>query len=145
MTPDFAAFLLATPEAERRGPVFRPLGKTGRECRQVDYVGRVITDIGKAAGVKVNTDAKGKVKHASAHDLRRSFGARWAPKVMPAVLQQLMRHESVETTMRYYVGQNAEATADAVWAAWGASDTLGDTSPERGNRGGSRKAQPLGE
>lgn len=118
MTPDFAAFLLATPEAERRGPVFRPVGMTGRECRQVDHVGKTITDIGKAAGVKVNTDAKGKVKHASAHDLRRAFGARWAPKVMPAVLQQLMRHESVETTMRYYVGQNAEATADAVWNAW---------------------------
>ena len=33
---------------------------------------------------------------------------------MPIVLQQLMRHENIETTMRYYVGQNAEATADAV-------------------------------
>lgn len=118
MTPDFAAFLLATPEAERRGPVFRPIGMRGQECRQVDYVSKTITDIGKAAGVKVNTDARGKVKYASAHDLRRSFGARWAPKVMPAVLQQLMRHESIETTLKYYVGQNAEATADAVWNAW---------------------------
>ena len=36
---------------------------------------------------------------------------------MPATLQQLMRHASVETTMRFYVGRNAEATADALWAA----------------------------
>lgn len=36
---------------------------------------------------------------------------------MPAVLQQLMRHEDISTTMRFYVGKNAEATADAVWEA----------------------------
>ena len=36
-----------------------------------------------------------------------------------------MRHEDIGTTMKYYVGQNAEAMADAVWAAVG--DTLGDT------------------
>ena len=34
---------------------------------------------------------------------------------MPTVLRELMRHESLETTMRYYVGQNAEATADELW------------------------------
>jgi hypothetical protein len=27
---------------------------------------------------------------------------------MPAVLQRLMRHASIETTMRYYVDQQAE-------------------------------------
>jgi len=31
---------------------------------------------------------------------------------MSTVLRELMRHESIETTMRFYVGQNAEATAD---------------------------------
>ena len=30
-----------------------------------------------------------------------------------------MRHESIETTMRYYVGVNAEATADELWSAPG--------------------------
>ena len=29
----------------------------------------------------------------------------------------LLRHESIETTMRYYVGRNANTTADAVWEA----------------------------
>ena len=56
-------------------------------------------------------------KYASAHDLPRAFGLRWSARVMPAVLQQLMRHESIETTMRYYVGRNADAVADALWSA----------------------------
>jgi len=34
------------------------------------------------------------------------------------VLMQLMRHESIETTMRYYVGRNVNATADVVWTAY---------------------------
>ena len=38
---------------------------------------------------------------------------------MPVVLRELMRHESLETTMRYYVGVNAGATADELWAAIG--------------------------
>jgi len=37
---------------------------------------------------------------------------------MPQVLKELMRHESIETTMRYYVGQNAERTAAAVYEAY---------------------------
>jgi hypothetical protein len=34
---------------------------------------------------------------------------------MPTVLRELMRHESIETTMRFYVGQNAESTSDTRW------------------------------
>ena len=65
----------------------------------------------------VQRSASGKVKFASAHDLRRSFGERWSIRVMPKVLKELMRHRSIETTMRYYVGKNAEQTADVLWAA----------------------------
>ncbi len=56
---------------------------------------------------------------SSAYDLRRAFGFRWSRRVMPTVLRELMRHESIETTMKYYVGVNAEATADELWAAVG--------------------------
>ena len=64
--------------------------------------GRIISGIGEAANVKVHTDPKtGKVKFASAHDFRRSFGERWAPRVMPQVLMELMRHESIETTLKF--------------------------------------------
>jgi len=34
---------------------------------------------------------------------------------MPQVLKELMRHEDIQTTMRYYVGRNAQTTADALW------------------------------
>ncbi len=59
------------------------------------------------------------VKYASLHDFLRSFGERWATRVMPQVLMVLMRHESIQTRMAYYVGRNAQTTADAVWAAYG--------------------------
>ena len=128
MTPDFAELLLATPEGERTGPVFRPRGTLGRgEVRNTNYASKVIAAMGKAAGVKVDGSGEGKIKFASAHDLRRSFGARWAPRVMPAVLQQMMRHESIETTMKYYVGQNSDATADAVWEAFERVNTFVNT------------------
>jgi hypothetical protein len=29
-----------------------------------------------------------------------------------------MRHEDIQTTMRYYVKRTAQSTADAVWAAY---------------------------
>jgi integrase len=76
--------------------------------------------VGKAAKVKVDDKSvkdkkNGKAKRtsvwASAHDLRRSFGFRWARKVMPMVLKELMRHESVATTEKFYVGINAQQTA----------------------------------
>ena len=117
MTPDFVEFLRSVPNERRTGPVFRPVLVRG-PVRTMQTVSKKLCDIGKAANVVVEQDrSTGKVKYASAHDLRRSFGARWSTKVMPAVLQQLMRHESVETTMKYYVGQNAEQFADVVWDA----------------------------
>ena len=74
--------------------------------------------IGELARVVVHTDPRtGKVKHASAHDLRRSFGNRWAKRVMPAVLQRLMRHESIETRMGYYVDLDADELAEDLYRA----------------------------
>ena len=42
---------------------------------------------------------------------------RWAKKVMPAVLQRLMRHADIQTTMSYYVNIDATDIADGLWAA----------------------------
>lgn len=124
MAPEFAAVLLQTTEAERTGPVFKLPGIRGgtSEVRST-WVGRVVSMIGRRAGVRVSSDPRDpeKVKYASAHDLRRAFGERWASRVMPAVLKELMRHESIETTLRYYVGTNAERTADVCWEAFEAA------------------------
>jgi integrase len=116
IAPEFAEFLLATPEAERRGSVFQLKRRRKRYDGEIRlmHVSKTIGTIGKKAGVKVNTDTG---KMASAHDLRRAFGQRWAARVMPQILMQLMRHEDISTTMKYYVGREAEATADVIWAA----------------------------
>jgi integrase len=123
-SPEFAEFLLATPEVERVGYVFNPLAEhpCGGSRLGNSQTGRTISAIGRAAGVKVSDK-----KFASAHDLRRSFGERWASRVMPQVLMELMRHESIETTLRFYVGKNAERTADVLWAAHEQAQT-GNTS-----------------
>src|ERR1700694_2898618 len=95
IAPEFAEFLLATPEAERVGRVFKPAARRkDHSTLSEDWVGRIFSRLGKAAGVKVDIHPKtGKIKYASARDLRRSFGERWAPRVMPMVLKELMRHE----------------------------------------------------
>ncbi len=100
ITTDFAWFLDSTPKEKRRGLVFRPRLKQSI----VSYwtVSDTITAIGKAARVMVFA-SKDKIKWASAHDLRRAFGTRWAPHMMPADLQRYMRHQSIQTTMKYYV------------------------------------------
>lgn len=73
------------------------------------------------------------IKYASAHDLRRSFGSRWARKVMPAVLQRLMRHESIETTMKYYVDLDADELAEELWQAHEAANSRQQHRLERSN------------
>lgn len=123
ITPDFVEFLLAVPERRRRGFVFKPtpFGKSTSRP-QVDWVGKVISRFGKKAGVKV-TD----LKDASAHDLRRAFGFRWARRVPQQVLQELMRHKDIKTTRDFYIGMDAQATAEAVWQ-W-----LGNSSGNTGH------------
>lgn len=52
---------------------------------------------------------------------------------MPAMLKTLMRHASVETTMKYYVDQQADDVAAQLWAIEGKSyqnDTLRKAAQE---------------
>lgn len=135
VAPEFAEFLLATPENERSGFVFNPVPSRiirGNRRAGKDTACRTVTRIGEAAGVVVDRknlpDGTQKTSFGSAHDLRRAFGFRWSRRVMPAVLKELMRHEDISTTMKYYVGLNAESTAEALYAAV-SGDTSGDTTP----------------
>ncbi|MCY2963524.1 MAG: tyrosine-type recombinase/integrase [Planctomycetota bacterium] len=141
MTPDFAEFISKVPAELRTGFVFKLARKKVKSASPESpskwWVSRTISQIGEEANVIV--DSRGP-KFASAHDLRRSFGTRWARLVLPQVLRELMRHESLETTMRFYVQIESETTSDAVFAAFQADrsrnsaetahekgDTLGDT------------------
>ena len=114
--------------------------QAGGPVSDPDYVSHIVSKIGKAAGVVVNRITKvdrktGKprevVKYASCHDLRRSFGFRWAERVDTFKLQELMRHSNIETTRRYYVGRNAQNTAASLWAA---RDRTTGPAPEAAGR-----------
>jgi site-specific recombinase XerD len=117
MAPEFALWLDQTPQADREGFVFDPRpARTYAGRLRLDTASKIIARIGKAAGVKVSETAKGTPRYASAHDLRRAFGFRWSTRVMPPALKELMRHANIATTMEFYVGRNAEATAETVWS-----------------------------
>ncbi len=87
MAPDFAAWLNERPD--QTGRVFDlPFA--------ADWVGRQVAKFGRG----IQTSPK---KTATAHDIRRAFGTRWAAVLMPAELKQLMRHASIATTMKHYI------------------------------------------
>lgn len=116
---DFARYLRATPEAERTGHVCNPTGPRG-VTRNLQWVSARLSKIGEKA--KVVVARKPKLKYASAHDWRRSFGDRWATRVVPAVLQQMMRHADVKTTMEFYVGHESRRLAASVWEFEGVAE-----------------------
>jgi len=111
LTPDFVALLRETPLPSRSGLVFPVTGPAGNPIRSADAVGRRISAAGKLAGI-VTKDGR----HATAHDLRRSFASRWAPRLSPAVLREIMRHADIKTTLSYYALESAERTANEVWS-----------------------------
>jgi integrase len=67
-----------------RGKLF-PLSESPRE------VSRKFGKLARKAGLKITL-----------HDLRRSFGSRYAAAVPAPVLQRLMRHADIKTTLAYY-------------------------------------------
>jgi integrase len=140
LTPDFGEFLLATPEAERHGRVFRLNDRrvTSDACLPMGahFIGAVVAQIGEKAGVIVNACDR---KFASAHDLRRTFATRWARRVAPAILQKLMRHASIQTTMGFYVDLDVDEMADELWANHGPA--VGN-NPPAGNTFGNNGRRP---
>ncbi|MGD9855740.1 MAG: hypothetical protein AB7U20_12415 [Planctomycetaceae bacterium] len=147
IAPEFAEMLMVTPDGARTGFVFNPdprykaYGRTSQETCEW-----TISLIGRKAGVKVletSTRGRGRTKYASAQDFRRAFGIRWAVRVMPVDLQQLMRHESIETTLRFYVGLNAQDTMTRLYAAVSQGDSLGDSDLKTAKGAAAEATQPL--
>ena len=55
---------------------------------------------------------------------------------------QLMRHESMETTLKFYVGRNAEKAAEAIWETVAQlGDVSGDTAENEEKSEGSEMTQ----
>jgi integrase len=127
--PDAVAFLRRWPKAQRRGRVFR-LHTGHGAIHDPNAIGRIVSDIGQTARVRTGTrlerDPKtGKAqevpKWASAHDLRRSFGSRWAPHLKPRILQLLMGHKSYQTTQEFYEELDVADVAKGLWAEFGSA------------------------
>ena len=132
MAPNFGAWLLAVPEAERTGPVFRLIDTRTNQPISPHRAGQIVEKIGKAAKVKVGTRMKrdrktGKAAEVSVfagcHSFRRGFGSKWARRVAPSVLKRLMRHASIATTEGYYVHMDATDVADALCEKFGSLPT----------------------
>jgi integrase len=125
---EFAEMLRQVPEADRRGLVFQPRPRKPPFDlpMAMNSVSRVICQIGKVAGVRV-----GESKSVSAHDLRRSFGTRWARHVTMSQLRELMRHASIQTTAKYYLSLDSEETAKAVQDPAPVGNTFGNSGPAK--------------
>ncbi|MCR9199991.1 MAG: site-specific integrase [Planctomycetaceae bacterium] len=125
MIPDFIEFLMR--RKERDGFVFNPIGRYGRFTS--DGVGKAVSAIGEEAGI-VTDEEEG--RHATCHDFRRSFGDRWARRLMPADLKELMRHKSIETAMKYYVGRDVD---DITARLYGLVEVQSDENPTQNQLG----------
>ncbi len=126
MAPEFADLLRETPEDERTGRVFTLGVRWPKVGPDLMHVSKLIVRMGEKAGVVVNPKPK---KFASAHDFRRSFGERWSQIVMPPVLQQMMRHADIQTTMKFYVGQNSQKAASEIYAAFAKRNSVPTSTP----------------
>lgn len=128
MAPQFAEFLEAVPKSERVGRVFKlPRERNRGERISHWHVSEIVSSIGEKAGIVVDRKTG---KFASAHDLRRSFGQRWALLVLPQILQSMMRHESIETTLRYYSQIDTQAVTAILWSVYL------ESKKKRGNKKG---------
>lgn len=115
--PDFHNLINKLPEEQRTGFVFNPAKRDAKPGRPTaGVVGNALTDIGEAAKIVVNDDGG----YAGAHSLRRGFAQRMADLGMaPKDLKDVMRHASIETTMKYYTGKNAAAANERIGKLFG--------------------------
>lgn len=115
---DEAATVFITPELDKVLRERWPDGKLpkGRLAPLDEFPGDIrqlskrFAVIAKRATVK----GSGKAGFCTMHDLRRNFGSRWAAKVPAQVLQRMMRHSHISTTMDYYADVE-QAALSLLW------------------------------
>ena len=143
MAKDCADFLLAsTVPSERAGLVFCPVGrKGGRLTTPVRHLSSLVAEISTSA--EVFTDS-GKTKPAGCHDLRRSFGTRWASILMPIDLKALMRHADINTTLKYYVSSDSDTLSARIWAKMADAESTAATDSSAAEEARNRQHVPPG-
>lgn len=118
LTPDFVEYLRdETVPAERRGNVLNFAGNNGGRLT-LTTISRKIGELGKLSQLTTGRNHKGESLFATAHDLRRSFATRWASEVEAPILQRLMRHKSIATTLKFYAFVNASKMGDKINSAF---------------------------
>jgi integrase len=112
ITPEFWA-LISKPGVQRTGYVFPLPGVNGQQMTRKAVI-RVVSAIGKKAGVVTNTGTK---KTATSHDIgRRAVLTRLAATMTLSQTQQFARHSDPRTTSEFYIRHEAESLAEA--AGW---------------------------
>jgi integrase len=100
LDPKLREALLSLPRTGRK--VFHLMAHGDRNELRPTSVSNRIAAVAKAAGVKL-----------SMKSLRRGFGCRYAGRVPAQVLQRLLRHANIKTTMDYYANVD-DAVEEAV-------------------------------
>jgi integrase len=100
LDPKLREALLSLPRTGRK--VFHLMAHGDRSELKPTSVSDRIADLAKAAGVKL-----------SMKSLRRAFGCYYAARVSAQVLQKLMRHGDIKTTLDYYANVD-DAAEEAV-------------------------------
>lgn len=95
------------PFEEQNGRVFVAADQSG-----LGRVSRCMSNVGERAKCCVK---KEQAKSASVHNRRRAFGTRRATRVTLVILKQMMRHASIETTLKNYVEHDADSLAQQLW------------------------------
>lgn len=101
LDPVLREALLSLPRTGLKVFPFTAFGMGKRPLSQIALSCRIVT-LAKKAGVKLTM-----------RSLRRGFGCRYAGKVPAQVLQRLMRHANIQTTVSYYANVDA-AVEEAV-------------------------------
>ena len=111
VTPDFAEFLLTTTP-----------GQTGARSSKFTACKRVrrLRPNGSAGSFPQSAKGRGDREQGrqEVRQCSRSSPGVWEPpgsRVKPATLQLLMRDWNIETTLKYYVAQDADEVADELW------------------------------
>ena len=100
LDPQLRAALVALPRHGKK--VFRFLSRRTKERLHVDAMSDRVVRLARRAGVRLTM-----------HTLRKGFGCRYAGRVPAQVLQKLMRHRNIKTTMDYYANVD-DAVMEAV-------------------------------
>jgi integrase len=115
LDPDLRAALEALPRRGRH--VFRFTDAQGQRLT-MSGVSQRVRYLAKAAGVRLTMKT-----------LRRGFGCYWAARVPAQVLQKLMRHASIKTTMEFYANVDDAAMQAVLAGRRNTSRNTGDSQP----------------